>query len=92
MPAANDSQAKTFNSLNTTEKSIFLLERILEGMQEKDLMRLWDDDEAQARGYLLFLKEMGWIRDDDAIGSYLVTDEGRAALETHSRRKMVKAS
>lgn len=91
MSAANDSRNRTFNSLSTTQKSVFLLERILEGAQEKDLMRLWDDDEAQGRGYLLFLKEMEWIRDGDAGGSYLVTDAGRAALETHSRRKMLKA-
>lgn len=91
MSATNDSRDRTFNSLNSTEKSVFLLERILEGEQEKDLMRLWDDDEAQGRGYLLFLKEMGWIKDDDAGGSYLVTDAGRAALETYLRRKMLKA-
>lgn len=35
--------------LDTIEKSIFILERILEGVQEeKQLMLLWEDDQAQA--------------------------------------------
>lgn len=46
--------------LDTIEKSVFILERIREGVQEeKQLMLLWEDDQAQARGHILFLRKMG---------------------------------
>jgi hypothetical protein len=72
-----------FGSLKPLEKGLFILQKIDGGAQPEELAYIWGDDAAAGRGHLLFLTEMKWLAISSG-GLYIVTTEGKTALEKYS--------
>ena len=60
---------------------LFILQKIDDDYTHpQELEHLWEGDEAAGKGYLLFLRDMGWIMEE--MGRmYKVTEKGKANLE-----------
>ncbi len=73
-----------FKRLSALEKSVYILERILEGKTIEQIVALCDGDKALVRGCIEFTKQIKWLKEsDDEATESDVTDAGKAAIARH---------